>query len=360
MGLPGESEDKLNQLFISWAHLDTRTPTLVDITWTDSIRALAERLRNASFEVKVDLFEQDPDWSRWGPSMIDKSDFTIIVPNRAYKERWDGENKPTEGAGAAREINTLKGKFDKDQNRFRRRTIIVKLPGVEPDEVPDEIYSFLTRFEVDPIEGSGMNELLRFLTKQPRYVLPERGMAPVLPPEPFVTTTDLVIEPNDRKVAPLPIAEPFHAEFSRLTELIETTGPAPACFGDDLGGWMNSLGEWIDCVTTILDIVARVSQLIHAEQSISFVQACDDAREKKEHIIAAIELQPTDDHAETLASTAQELWDLLNELAEQLLEPGGTIALCYQLVTISALSHQGLSVGCRMRRQIRSKHSLMT
>jgi hypothetical protein len=87
--------------------------------------------------------------------MIDESDFTLLVPNHAYRQRWDGRNSPSEGAGAAREINVLKGRFDKNQRAFRNRTLIIMLPGISENEVPDEIYAYLVRFPINPITGEG-------------------------------------------------------------------------------------------------------------------------------------------------------------------------------------------------------------
>jgi hypothetical protein len=100
-------------VFISWAHRDSKMTKLQAATWWQQVRALGERLNSVGCDVRLDMFTPDADWSRWGPEMIDESDFTLLVPNRAYRQRWDGRNSPREGAGAAREINTLKGRFER-------------------------------------------------------------------------------------------------------------------------------------------------------------------------------------------------------------------------------------------------------
>jgi hypothetical protein len=151
MGQPENPAPTAPSVFISWAHRDSLMSDRGARDWENLVLALAERLIAAGCDVQLDLYQRPPvDWSRWGPQKIDTSDFTLMVPNRAYRQRWDGSNPPGEGAGAAREVNTLKGMFDKNQDDFYRRALVVMLPGITGADVPDEIYACVQRFTLDP------------------------------------------------------------------------------------------------------------------------------------------------------------------------------------------------------------------
>jgi hypothetical protein len=157
--------------------------------WRDQVRALAERLNANGCIVNMDLFDRgdDTDWSRYGPRMIDEADFTLIVASKAYRERWDGDNPPREGAGATREINTMKGIFNKDRSAFQNKFRVIELPGITGDDIPDEIFAVLLRYRVDPFNDAGLEILLRDLTSQPEFSLPPAGTIPLLPPRSAVT-----------------------------------------------------------------------------------------------------------------------------------------------------------------------------
>ena len=55
----------------------------------------------------------------------------IVVLSEAWKQRWQGTNAPTVGAGAVAEADTLQGIFGKNQAEFQRKTLLVLLPGVQ-------------------------------------------------------------------------------------------------------------------------------------------------------------------------------------------------------------------------------------
>lgn len=163
--------------FISWAHGDA--------DWQDTILAFAHRLRELGIDCDVDLFhlhDHDVNWATYGATAIKASDFVLIASSSTYKQRWEGTNDPTSGAGAAREANVLKTYFDRDQATFRRRVKLVILPGSNGEDVPDELYSAFARFELKSLSDEDFEPLLRTLTQQPAFPRPPLGPIAPLPP----------------------------------------------------------------------------------------------------------------------------------------------------------------------------------
>ncbi len=109
-----------------------------DDAWRDQVLVLAAALRGIG-GVDVDLYHQhDPevDWSRYGPQQVARRDFVLVAVNAAWRERFDGTNPPTVGAGAVAEADELLGLFNKNQTEFRRKVKLVLLPGASADDVP--------------------------------------------------------------------------------------------------------------------------------------------------------------------------------------------------------------------------------
>lgn len=139
-------------------------------------------------DVDVDLYhysDAEVDWTRYGTSMIEKADTTIVAMSRAWAERWRGANTPTVGAGAAREADALHGRFDKDQEQFQRSVKIVILPGATKADIPEDLRR-VTCYEIPDFSPESLEQVLRTLHRSPRYVRPQLGPRPDLPP----------IEPN--------------------------------------------------------------------------------------------------------------------------------------------------------------------
>jgi RNA polymerase sigma factor (sigma-70 family) len=162
---------------ISWAHGDHG--------WQATIAEFAFRLREFGIDVDMDLWhlhDASVDWSTYGPQAIQEREFVLIPASAAYRDRWEEKAKPGTGAGAAREANTLKGLFDRDQQSFQRKVKIILLPGASVDDIPAELQSSGQRFRVASLDEAGLEGLLRTLTGQPAYVPPPLGTLPVLPP----------------------------------------------------------------------------------------------------------------------------------------------------------------------------------
>lgn len=179
------------KVFISWAHRNVDWNDEQEQQWTGQAHAFAELLiRNGFPNTEIDLWYLDspvPVWTRWGPQQIEDADFVVVLLSNAWKERWEGTNDPTVGAGAAGEANTLRGIFQRNQQEFQRKVVLVALPpidglsGVGDSALPDELRG-VSRKNVKQLTVSGIGELVRLFTGQPRYTKPTAGPVPVLPP----------------------------------------------------------------------------------------------------------------------------------------------------------------------------------
>lgn len=162
---------------LSWAHRDENWSNDEAEAWEGSVIALATLLREVGIDVDLDLLhdaEPDIDWTRWGPAAIEMADYVFVVISKGWRQRWDGTNSPTMGAGAATEADSLHGIFESNQHDFQRRTKVILLPGVSPDEIPANLRR-LVRFWIDPCDRFSTDGLIRHVTGQPTYQLPPVG-----------------------------------------------------------------------------------------------------------------------------------------------------------------------------------------
>ncbi|MDQ1178553.1 SEFIR domain-containing protein [Rhodococcus sp. SORGH_AS_0301] len=170
-------------VFITWAHADTDwDPDQVRV-WRQQVRRFATVLmQDCGIETEIDLWNPAADWTRWGPQQIRDHDYVVALTSVAWRERFEGENTPTVGAGAVAECNELLGIFARDQSEFRRRVLLVQLPGVGADTIPGQLHG-IARFPLNSIDKTALEPLVRYMTGQPLYLRPTRGPALLLPPE---------------------------------------------------------------------------------------------------------------------------------------------------------------------------------
>ena len=188
------------KVFITWAHENTDWKPEQVREWKHLVGQFADVLMTGcGIDTEIDLWQSEPtDWTRWGPSEIRKADYVIIATSTAWKERFDGENKPTEGAGAAAEADELLGIYNTSQAVFRSKVVLVQLPGVDKAAIPGRLHG-ISRFRISDVTVSGLEELVRHLTGQPRYLRPTRGRVPTLPAEQLSPTVE---SPRDQADTP--------------------------------------------------------------------------------------------------------------------------------------------------------------
>lgn len=172
------------RVLVSWAHSHPDWEQSRAEEWERIVAEFTTALRQFGVEADVDLYHLDEigiDWTRFGPAAVAAADHVLIAMSEAWAERWSGNNAPDIGAGAAAEADTLKGLFQRDQQAFQRKVIIVLLPGASTTDIPPDLMR-LGRHRVVPDEADSYTPLLRALSQQPRYPAPPLGGVPKLPP----------------------------------------------------------------------------------------------------------------------------------------------------------------------------------
>ena len=165
---------------VSWAHANTDWDKTQTAQWEQAVKEFAQLLRTHGIDADLDLWhlsETSIDWTRWGPDKVRTSEFVIVVLSEAWKQRWQGTNAPTVGAGAVAEADTLKGIFGNNQAEFQRKTLLALLPGVPKDVAPEDMYR-LNRFPVAKLTRAGIDDLLRAIFKAPKHTASPVGAQP--------------------------------------------------------------------------------------------------------------------------------------------------------------------------------------
>jgi hypothetical protein len=305
-------------VFISWAHRDSSMTDKDANSWLACIRALVEKLTDMSIKVRNDLYEpSSTDWSRYGPQMIQECHFTLIATSKAWRERWEGRNEPHEGAGAAREADTLHGMFDENQQEFRFRTVIVMLPGTTEESLPTDL-RHIPRFVVDPHMSESMEPLVRHILDKPKYVLPKLGAQPDLPPEGRVTHETPTSGPS---VPPRSEVE-YDENSTEFNRALEKAVPPPE-FQPDRGieAWFTELAAWNDNTATLIDDIELAAVLTSRDQSARFVQQINRARESIAEIISGLRGPRTAEHEAKMSETAARLRGQVVRLTQLALKP---------------------------------------
>jgi WD40 repeat protein len=168
------------QAFITWAHRDPGWDEDTSRAWKEEVYAFCLELQGWGIRADVDLLHQaEPgiDWTRFGPHQIDTSEWVLATLSNAWRDRWEGSNDPTIGAGAAGEADSLHSLFARDQQSLRDKLVLVVLPSMGGKvTVPNGLDGF-HRFALDDFSSAALEDLIRLLTHQPRY--PGAKLAPV-------------------------------------------------------------------------------------------------------------------------------------------------------------------------------------
>jgi Holliday junction resolvase len=166
--------------FITYAQRDPGWSEVQTAEWREEVHAFAAVLRSYGIDAKVDLFamhERGVDWTRFGPRAVIENEWVIAAVSPAWRERYEGGNKPTEGAGAVAEADSLMSVFQDGQSDFRSKLVLVFLPRMRHERVPVGLHG-VHRFRLDDFAQASIEDLLRLLTNQPRYPVPPLGRVP--------------------------------------------------------------------------------------------------------------------------------------------------------------------------------------
>jgi hypothetical protein len=161
---------------VSWAHGND--------AWQDTVLEFATKLRVAGgVDVDLDLWHltDHQDWTTFGPTAIRESDFVIVAINSAYRNAWQGTNAPGMNAGAGIEAAAIKAIHAIDHNLFRKRVVVVVLPGASVDDIPSELRSLVEHFHLNAFDKQSLEGLLRSIYGEPLHLRPPLGPLPLLP-----------------------------------------------------------------------------------------------------------------------------------------------------------------------------------
>ncbi|MFD5858737.1 SEFIR domain-containing protein [Streptomyces chartreusis] len=218
MGMPKEDE----KVFVSWAHAHSSWNSEQVDEWARTVTRFVHLLVENGIDADFDRFHEgsrDIDWTRYGPTSVREANVVLLVVSSAYRERWEGVNKATEGAGAVREADTLLGIFNRDQREFQRKVLIVVLPGASPADVPPDLER-IPRFTVRTLDDSGIEDLLRTLLDQPKYRKPKPGPRPVLDAHTRTQVQHFLEDATGKERETAPTAEKASSLQTREDELL--------------------------------------------------------------------------------------------------------------------------------------------
>lgn len=176
--------DEPPSALVSYSHRDRGWTRRQAEVWRATVLGFATLLCEMGIDAELDQFHEhdlDVDWNRFGVDAVQNLDFVLLAVSSAYRERWEGRNNPTEGAGTVREVDELLGQFNEDQSRFRKRVKVVVLPGATVDDIPVQLRG-LNRFQLDELTEEAMENLYRTLTGQPAAPKPKLGPLRPMPP----------------------------------------------------------------------------------------------------------------------------------------------------------------------------------
>lgn len=206
---PVARSDDPPSAFVSYAQSHPDWDRLATEKWRTTVLQFATLLCELGIDAEVDQFHGhalDVDWNRFGTLQIAQSDFIIIAVSAAYRERWEGRNDPGDGPGAVREADELLGLFNENQAEFRRRVMLVVLPGAQDQDVPAQL-SGIKRFKVRELTEEGVEDLYRTITNQPATPKPALGPIRRLPPREIYPAQELAVSAAEKTAEPEEVRE---------------------------------------------------------------------------------------------------------------------------------------------------------
>jgi len=184
--------DTRPRVFVSYAHDTEDHKTLV--------LRLCQVLRSQGVDARLDTYDANErrDWYVWYIDQVSRADFVLVIASRGYRTAGDGQAAATCSRGVQSEAALLRDLVHADRPTWTRKILPVVLPGRSVDEIPLFLQPYFgSHYVVAEVSASGVEELLRTITRQPAHPQPDLGNIPALPPRHISDETPPHEIPND-------------------------------------------------------------------------------------------------------------------------------------------------------------------
>jgi len=188
------------RVFISYSHDSD--------AHADAVLQLAQQLRAAGIDTRLDRFVPDPPegWPRWMMAQVDAADLVLLVCSATYRRRFEAQETPGTGRGVTFE-GMLAIQHLYDSNSRNTKFIPTLFDGTNDDVVPLVLRPY-TRYSL-PRQWS---QLYRRLTDQPEVVPTPLGPRTVMPPRSTSPTNASTPQPaTNTPTASRPLATTVHS-----------------------------------------------------------------------------------------------------------------------------------------------------
>jgi hypothetical protein len=144
----------------------------------NSVLAMANRLRCDGVDAHIDQYEQHPSegWPKWMEHQFANAEAIVVVASARYLERYNQEGGV--GSGARFEGAILSSILLKNGVSFEKIAVVI-LAKSDEAFIPDILHG-CPRYDLS--DEIGYESLCRWLTEQPRIVIPPLGTIKPLPP----------------------------------------------------------------------------------------------------------------------------------------------------------------------------------
>lgn len=162
------------RVFISYAH--------EDLEHKAQARHFGNLLIKCGINVHIDQWEpsQRKDWHLWAIHQIQEADFVLILASPTCKAVGDGAVEPNRNRGMQSETAILRELQQQDREQWGPKLLPVVLPGESVENLPLYLQPrTMDHYEVEELTEEGVEDLLRALTRTPRFIRPALGVPTV-------------------------------------------------------------------------------------------------------------------------------------------------------------------------------------
>lgn len=190
-----------------------------------------------AIDADADIFHQNVDWTRWGPAQVTDSDFVLVIASPAWKDAWVAHGDLTKGKGVRVEADALRSVEAAGRPEFQKRVRLIMFPGSTDDDIPIGMHG-IARHYLSGFDETDLEDLLRDLTDQPKFVKPSLGEVLVFPPAMTTHTPNVAkFETGTGDKSPAPtVNETSSTDPGERTERIEQLKAQLEALPDPLPG----------------------------------------------------------------------------------------------------------------------------